>query len=148
MLSPVPPKVKPTRLPPLLCFSKLPQLVKALSEAGALDYSIVVAATASDPAPLQFLAPYSACAMGEYLIKKQYCRDNTCRLPKPHRQRCICPWDDSRPAIGINPGTSPPVTIYASACIGVYMHFTSATAFHTCINVFEFAHVLPLCLTD
>jgi F-type H+-transporting ATPase subunit alpha len=40
--------------------------VKSLSEAGALDYSIIVAATASDPAPLQFLAPYSGCAMGEY----------------------------------------------------------------------------------
>ena len=33
---------------------------------GALEYSIIVAATASDPAPLQFLAPYSGCAMGEY----------------------------------------------------------------------------------
>jgi F-type H+-transporting ATPase subunit alpha len=42
------------------------QLVKILSEAGALEYSIIVAATASDPAPLQFLAPYSGCAMGEY----------------------------------------------------------------------------------
>lgn len=46
--------------------STVAQLVKILSEAGALDYSIVVAATASDPAPLQFLAPYSGCAMGEY----------------------------------------------------------------------------------
>lgn len=42
------------------------QLVKILSEAGALEYSIIVAATASDPAPLQFLAPYAGCAMGEY----------------------------------------------------------------------------------
>ena len=46
--------------------STVAQLVKILSEAGALDYSIIVAATASDPAPLQFLAPYSGCAMGEY----------------------------------------------------------------------------------
>jgi len=37
-----------------------------LSDAGALEYSVIVAATASDPAPLQFLAPYSGCAMGEY----------------------------------------------------------------------------------
>ena len=37
-----------------------------LEEQGALDYSIVVAATASDPAPMQFLAPFSGCAMGEY----------------------------------------------------------------------------------
>ena len=42
------------------------QVVKTLEEYGAMEYSIVVAATASDPAPLQFLAPYSGCAMGEY----------------------------------------------------------------------------------
>jgi proton translocating ATP synthase F1 alpha subunit len=46
--------------------STVAQLVKILDSAGALDYSIIVAATASDPAPLQFLAPYSGCAMGEY----------------------------------------------------------------------------------
>ena len=42
------------------------QFVKVLEENGALDYSIVVAATASDPAPMQFLAPFAGCAMGEY----------------------------------------------------------------------------------
>ena len=46
--------------------SSVAQLVKALQDNGALEYSIVVAATASDPAPLQFLAPYTGCAMGEY----------------------------------------------------------------------------------
>ncbi len=46
--------------------STVAQLVKKLEETGALEYSIVVAATASDPAPLQFLAPYSASAMAEY----------------------------------------------------------------------------------
>nr|YP_010470373.1 ATP synthase F1 subunit alpha [Symbiochloris sp. SG-2018]UVF37861.1 ATP synthase F1 subunit alpha [Symbiochloris sp. SG-2018] len=46
--------------------STVAQIVKILSQAGALDYSIIVAATASDPAPLQFLAPYTGCAMGEY----------------------------------------------------------------------------------
>jgi F-type H+-transporting ATPase subunit alpha len=46
--------------------STVAQLVKILSEAGTLEYCIIVAATASDPAPLQFLAPYSGCAMGEY----------------------------------------------------------------------------------
>jgi F-type H+-transporting ATPase subunit alpha len=46
--------------------STVAQLVQILSEANALDYSILVAATASDPAPLQFLAPYSGCAMGEF----------------------------------------------------------------------------------
>ncbi|KAI3668818.1 hypothetical protein L1987_88158 [Smallanthus sonchifolius] len=46
--------------------STVAQLVQILSEANAMEYSILVAATASDPAPLQFLAPYSGCAMGEY----------------------------------------------------------------------------------
>ena len=46
--------------------STVAQLVKILEDAGALDYSIIVAATASDPAPLQFLAPYSGCAMAEH----------------------------------------------------------------------------------
>ncbi len=46
--------------------SSVAQLVKSLQDNGALEYSIVVAATASDPAPLQFLAPYTGCAMGEY----------------------------------------------------------------------------------
>jgi F-type H+-transporting ATPase subunit alpha len=46
--------------------STVAQFVKVLEENGALDYSIVVAATASDPAPMQFLAPFSGCTMGEY----------------------------------------------------------------------------------
>jgi len=46
--------------------STVAQVVKALEENGAMDYTIVVAATASDPAPMQYLAPYSGCAMGEY----------------------------------------------------------------------------------
>ncbi len=46
--------------------STVAQLVRTLEEAGAMEYSIIVAATASDPAPMQFLAPYTGCAMGEY----------------------------------------------------------------------------------
>ncbi|NVO24099.1 F0F1 ATP synthase subunit alpha [Donghicola sp. C2-DW-16] len=46
--------------------STVAQLVKKLEETGAIEYSIVVAATASDPAPMQFLAPYAATAMAEY----------------------------------------------------------------------------------
>ena len=46
--------------------STVAQLVKKLEETGAIEYTIVVAATASDPAPMQFLAPYSATAMAEY----------------------------------------------------------------------------------
>jgi len=46
--------------------STVAQIVKTLEEQGALEYTIVVAATASEPAPLQFLAPFSGCAMGEW----------------------------------------------------------------------------------
>jgi F-type H+-transporting ATPase subunit alpha len=46
--------------------STVARVVRTLEERGALDYTIVVAATASDPAPLQFLAPFSGCAMGEW----------------------------------------------------------------------------------
>ncbi|MEY3196801.1 MAG: synthase alpha chain [Pseudomonadota bacterium] len=46
--------------------STVAQIVRRLEEAGAMEYSIVVSATASDPAPMQFLAPYTGCTMGEY----------------------------------------------------------------------------------
>ncbi|BBK44770.1 ATP synthase subunit alpha [Allostella vacuolata] len=46
--------------------STVAQIVKTLQDTGALEYTIVVAATASEPAPLQFLAPYTGCAMGEF----------------------------------------------------------------------------------
>ncbi len=46
--------------------STVAQFVKVLEERGALQYSIIVAATASDPAPMQYLAPFAGCAMGEY----------------------------------------------------------------------------------
>jgi F-type H+/Na+-transporting ATPase subunit alpha len=46
--------------------STVAQFVKALEDNGALDYAIVVAATASDPAPMQYLAPFAGCAMGEF----------------------------------------------------------------------------------
>jgi F-type H+-transporting ATPase subunit alpha len=46
--------------------STVAQVVKTLEDQGAMEYSIVVAATASDPSPMQYLAPYSGCAMGEY----------------------------------------------------------------------------------
>jgi F-type H+-transporting ATPase subunit alpha len=51
--------------------STVAQFVRKLEEEGAMEYSIVVSATASEPAPLQFLAPYTGCAMGEYF------RDNS-----------------------------------------------------------------------
>ncbi len=46
--------------------STVAQFVKILEERGALEYSIIIAATASDPAPMQFLAPFAGCTMGEY----------------------------------------------------------------------------------
>src|SRR6185437_4963264 len=46
--------------------STVAQFVKVLEEQGALEYSIVVAATASDPAPMQYIAPFTGCTMGEY----------------------------------------------------------------------------------
>ncbi|TIW42619.1 MAG: F0F1 ATP synthase subunit alpha, partial [Mesorhizobium sp.] len=55
--------------------STVAQFVKVLEERGALDYSIIIAATASDPAPMQFLAPFTACTMGEYF------RDNGMHAP-------------------------------------------------------------------
>jgi F-type H+-transporting ATPase subunit alpha len=48
--------------------STVAQIVKTLEEYGAMDYTIVVNASASDPAPLQYLAPYGGCAMGEYFL--------------------------------------------------------------------------------
>src|SRR5580692_4823332 len=46
--------------------STVAQVVKTLEDNGAMEYSVVVAATASDPAPMQYIAPYSGCAIGEY----------------------------------------------------------------------------------
>ncbi|MBI3092286.1 MAG: F0F1 ATP synthase subunit alpha [Candidatus Tectomicrobia bacterium] len=47
--------------------STVAQVVKALESYGAMDYTVIVAATASDPAPLQYIAPYSGCTIGEYI---------------------------------------------------------------------------------
>ncbi|MBR5730738.1 MAG: F0F1 ATP synthase subunit alpha [Firmicutes bacterium] len=50
--------------------STVAQCVNSLQDAGAMDYTIVVAASASEPAPLLYIAPYSGCAMGEYFMHK------------------------------------------------------------------------------
>jgi F-type H+/Na+-transporting ATPase subunit alpha len=60
--------------------STVAQVVRALEEHGAMEFSIVVAATASDPAPMQYIAPYSGCAMGEYF------RDSS--------RHALCVYDD------------------------------------------------------
>ncbi len=60
--------------------STVAQVIKTLEDAGAMEYTIVVSASASDPAPMQFLAPYAGCAIGEYF------RDNA--------QHVLCVYDD------------------------------------------------------
>jgi F-type H+/Na+-transporting ATPase subunit alpha len=60
--------------------STVAQVVKTLEDFGAMEYTIVVAATASDPAPMQYIAPYSGCAMGEYF------RDS--------KRHALCIYDD------------------------------------------------------
>jgi F-type H+/Na+-transporting ATPase subunit alpha len=60
--------------------STVAQVVKTLEDFGAMDYTIVVAATASDPAPMQYIAPYAGCAMGEYF------RDT--------KRHALCIYDD------------------------------------------------------
>src|SRR5580658_2666967 len=60
--------------------STVAQVVKTLETYGAMEYSIVVAATASDPAPMQYLAPYAGCAMGEFF------RDSS--------RHALCVYDD------------------------------------------------------
>ena len=63
--------------------STVAQLVRTLEEQGAMEYSIVVAATASDPAPMQFLAPYTGCTDGRVLPRQRHaCADRLRRLSK------------------------------------------------------------------
>ena len=73
--------------------STVAQLVRTLEENGALEYSIVVAATASDPAPLQFLAPYTGCAMGEYFrdngMHAMICYDDLSKQAVAYRQMSL-----------------------------------------------------------
>ncbi|HNY40780.1 MAG TPA: F0F1 ATP synthase subunit alpha [Bryobacteraceae bacterium] len=60
--------------------STVAQVVKTLEDHGALEYTIVVAATASDPAPMQYIAPYSGCSMGEFF--------------RDRGQHALCVYDD------------------------------------------------------
>ncbi len=73
--------------------STVAQLVRTLEENGAMDYSIVVAATASDPAPMQFLAPYTGCAMGEYFrdnaMHAMICYDDLSKQAVAYRQMSL-----------------------------------------------------------
>ncbi len=60
--------------------STVAQVVKTLENYGAMEYTIVVAATASDPAPMQYIAPYAGCSIGEYF------RDS--------KRHALCVYDD------------------------------------------------------
>ncbi|MAC30077.1 MAG: F0F1 ATP synthase subunit alpha, partial [Erythrobacter sp.] len=69
------------------------QIVKQLEENGAMEYSIVIAATASEPAPLQYLAPYTGCAMGEYFrdngMHAVICYDDLSKQAVAYRQMSL-----------------------------------------------------------
>jgi F-type H+-transporting ATPase subunit alpha len=73
--------------------STVAQLVRTLEERGAMEYSIVVAATASDPAPMQFLAPYTGCAMGEFFrdnaMHALICYDDLSKQAVAYRQMSL-----------------------------------------------------------
>ncbi len=73
--------------------STVAQLVRTLEENGALEYSIVVAATASDPAPMQFLAPYTGCTMGEFFrdnsMHAMICYDDLSKQAVAYRQMSL-----------------------------------------------------------
>ncbi len=73
--------------------STVAQFVKVLEENGALEYSIVVAATASDPAPMQFLAPFAGCTMGEYFrdngMHGLICYDDLSKQAVAYRQMSL-----------------------------------------------------------
>ena len=73
--------------------STVAQLVQTLEENGAMEYTTVVAATASDPAPLQFLAPYAGCAMGEYYrdngMHAVICYDDLSKQAVAYRQMSL-----------------------------------------------------------
>ena len=73
--------------------STVAQIVKSLEENGAMEYSIVVAATASEPAPLQYLAPYTGCAMGEFFrdngMHAVICYDDLSKQAVAYRQMSL-----------------------------------------------------------
>jgi F-type H+-transporting ATPase subunit alpha len=73
--------------------STVAQLVRTLEERGAMEYSIVVAATASEPAPMQFLAPYTGCTMGEYFrdngMHALICYDDLSKQAVAYRQMSL-----------------------------------------------------------
>ena len=73
--------------------STVAQLVRTLEENGAMEYSIVVAATASDPAPMQFLAPYTGCTMGEFFrdngMHAMICYDDLSKQAVAYRQMSL-----------------------------------------------------------
>ncbi len=79
--------------------STVAQTVAVLEKHGAMDHTIVVVAGAEDPAPLQYLAPYTGVAMGEFVMEEtvevggETIKDALCRLRRPHQARLGLPRD-------------------------------------------------------
>src|ERR1700721_2923015 len=73
--------------------STVAQIVKTLEDAGAMEYTIVVAATASEPAPLQYLAPFTGCTLGEWFrdngMHALIIYDDLSKQPVAYRQMCL-----------------------------------------------------------
>jgi F-type H+-transporting ATPase subunit alpha len=69
-------------------------VVQTLREAGAMDYTIVVNAASSDPAPMQYVAPYSGCAMGEYFMWSGKTPGRTLANGMPMPKHALCIYDD------------------------------------------------------
>ena len=67
--------------------STVAQVVKKLEEYGAMDHTIVVSASASEPAPMQYMAPYAGCAMGEYFMRQRQARAGDLRRSLQARRR-------------------------------------------------------------
>jgi F-type H+/Na+-transporting ATPase subunit alpha len=69
-------------------------VVQTLKEAGAMDYTIVVIAGASDPAPMQYIAPYTGCAMGEHFMWSGKEEGKTMSNGSPYPKHVLCVYDD------------------------------------------------------
>ncbi len=74
--------------------STVAAVVETLKKHGAMDYTIVVNAASSDPAPMQYIAPYSGCAMGEYFMWSGKQPGQTLSNGKPMPKHALCIYDD------------------------------------------------------
>ncbi len=99
--------------------SAVAKVVEGLRAAGAMDYTIVVSAASSDPAPLQYIAPYAGCAMAEYFMYEKgatrSASTTTCRSRRPPIASCRCSCA-ARPAARPIPAiSSMPILAFSNA---------------------------------